>query len=159
MRYASVTGARDSDEVAAYLPGNYEVYGHRFPDGPSGRIVVLIRGVDTAGWTLDDYVIPRLASGSMGCEEAKPQQREYITNAAFKQQKSRLTRAKNSGDPLNVLDAVEKTLGEWEGKVWPDDWNRWRIALEDARWEYERGGDWLPMPETVLRFAKCSERF
>lgn len=26
-------------------------------------IAVLIGGVDKAGWTLDDYVIPRLASG------------------------------------------------------------------------------------------------
>jgi hypothetical protein len=69
MRYASVTGARSSDEVAAYMPGNYEVYGHRFPDGGTGRLVVLIRGEDNAGWTLDDYVIPRLASGLMACRE------------------------------------------------------------------------------------------
>lgn len=68
-RYASVTGARSSEEVAAYLPGNYEVCGHRFPDGPAGKIVVLIRGLDSAGWTLDDYVIPRLASGLMWATE------------------------------------------------------------------------------------------
>jgi len=69
MRYAAVSGARRSDEVAAYLPSGYEVYGHRFPDGGTGRLVVLIRGEDNAGWTLDDYVIPRLASGLMACKE------------------------------------------------------------------------------------------
>jgi len=69
MRYAMVSGARSGDEVAAYLPRGYEVYGHRFPNGPTGRIVVLICGEDDAGWTLDDYVIPRLASGLMGCKE------------------------------------------------------------------------------------------
>jgi hypothetical protein len=69
QRFAQVGGARSADEVSAYLPSNYEVYGHRFPEGPSGRIVILIRGKDEAGWTLDDYVIPRLASGLMGCKE------------------------------------------------------------------------------------------
>lgn len=63
MRYAAVTGARDAEHLTRYLPGNYEVYGHRFPDGPGGKIVLLIRGRDDCGWTLDDYVIPRCASG------------------------------------------------------------------------------------------------
>lgn len=41
--------------VQAYLPSNYEA-----------RIVgdeILIEGYDSCGWTLDDYVLPRLASG------------------------------------------------------------------------------------------------
>lgn len=61
-RFAIVKGARDKWEVAAYLPENYEViyWNH---DG------VVIAGLDNRGWTLDDYVIPRLASGNMGCRE------------------------------------------------------------------------------------------
>ncbi len=42
--------------VAAYLPANYTVIG----EGSEG---VLIVGKDSAGWTLQDYVLPRLASG------------------------------------------------------------------------------------------------
>jgi hypothetical protein len=62
LRYAQIRGARTSEEVRAYLPENYSV----FRTGPDdGRLLVTIRGVDRAGWTLDDYVLPRLASGSM----------------------------------------------------------------------------------------------
>jgi hypothetical protein len=46
--------------VDTYLPGNYTVLGWD-DDGDS----VLIEGFDSAGWTLDDYVLPRLASGGM----------------------------------------------------------------------------------------------
>jgi hypothetical protein len=67
--------------------------------------------------------------------------REYISNEDFRRQKSALTRAANSGDPRKVLACVEKTLKEWEGKVWPDDWARWRCALEDAAWAADRAGD------------------
>lgn len=49
--------------VAAYLPSNYEVVDCDVTgeDGDS----VIIEGFDSAGWTLDDYVLPRLASGGM----------------------------------------------------------------------------------------------
>lgn len=39
-----------------YLPSNYRVVNMNGPD-------VLIQGEDNAGWTLDGYVLPRLASG------------------------------------------------------------------------------------------------
>jgi hypothetical protein len=42
--------------IQAYLPGNYSAVTQA--DGS-----VLIFGQDSCGWTLDDYVIPRLASG------------------------------------------------------------------------------------------------
>jgi hypothetical protein len=60
--------------------------------------------------------------------------RRYITNEEFRRQKSALTRAINSGDPEKVLRTVEKTVKEeWAGNTaWPDDWSRWRNALEDA---------------------------
>ena len=55
--------------IAAYLPLNYAVI------PPSLReigapTVVRIAGVDRAGWTADDYVIPRLASGLIACSVA-----------------------------------------------------------------------------------------
>lgn len=62
MRYAVVKFATPA-VVAQYLPGNYVVVGY-INDSD-----VLIRGEDEAGWTLDGYVIPRLASGLYSCEE------------------------------------------------------------------------------------------
>ena len=54
-RYALVN-TPDSERVAPYLPSNYRVIGET-EDG------TLISGTDNAGWTMDDYVLPRLASG------------------------------------------------------------------------------------------------
>jgi hypothetical protein len=56
VRTANVKGAKAST-VARFLPSNYEV----IAEHPSG--VVTIQGTDSAGWTMEDYVLPRLASG------------------------------------------------------------------------------------------------
>jgi hypothetical protein len=49
------------ERVAAYLPSNYSVVGSAI-----GVVEgVLIQGEDSMGWTFDDYVEPRLASGLM----------------------------------------------------------------------------------------------
>lgn len=67
-RYALIT-ARDSREtVERYLPGNYRVIHvepSQDPVGVEGArwSDIVIAGRDNAGWTLDDYVLPRLASG------------------------------------------------------------------------------------------------
>ncbi len=55
IRTAIIT-TDDADRVAAFLPSNYTVVGHADHQ-------VTIQGIDNAGWTLDDYVLPRLASG------------------------------------------------------------------------------------------------
>jgi hypothetical protein len=73
LRRARIRNA-DPDTVAAYLPGNYQVVGGSATFDPtvSGAPVeegVLIEGRDDAGWTLDEYVLPRLASGNMFGEE------------------------------------------------------------------------------------------
>lgn len=52
--------------VKAYLPSNYQVVGCH-----GG--VVTVEGHDRFGWTLDGYVIPRLASGLMRAEEVRCQ--------------------------------------------------------------------------------------
>ena len=69
-RLLEVTGARDADQVTAYLPGNYQVTGTRTDD--RGRLVVQVEGQDRAGWTAADYVIPRLASGLLWAQEVTP---------------------------------------------------------------------------------------
>lgn len=60
-RVAIVTG-EPVDRVAAYLPANYYAV-------DMGADVVEIRGDDHLGWTLEDYVIPRLASGLIFARE------------------------------------------------------------------------------------------
>lgn len=57
MRYAIVTSSASTlAQIGRYLPSNYEAT--QSGDGP-----IFIFGSDVAGWTLDDYVLPRLASG------------------------------------------------------------------------------------------------
>lgn len=75
IRYALLYGMRDASQVAVFLPSNYSVAGEAVErhekfstahaDGRQydERFVVVIAGRDQAGWTLDGYVIPRLASG------------------------------------------------------------------------------------------------
>lgn len=64
IRIARVMGGADSlKQVQAYMPGNYQAHEFVFGDEPDDESAIIIAGVDFAGWTLDDYVIPRLASG------------------------------------------------------------------------------------------------
>jgi hypothetical protein len=51
-------------QVQQYLPSNY--HASTDPNDPS---IIWISGRDSAGWTLDGYVIPRLASGLIFAEE------------------------------------------------------------------------------------------
>jgi len=50
------------DYVQRYLPSNYEATEEITEDG---KEEIQIRGRDNAGWTLDGYVIPRLASANV----------------------------------------------------------------------------------------------
>lgn len=69
-RYALVTGGRSAHEVGAYLPANYRVI---FEGSNSTyRRFHIIGGEDRHGWTLDQYVLPRLASGLIAGEEISP---------------------------------------------------------------------------------------
>lgn len=49
----------------------------------------------------------------------------------FPKQKARLTRAKGDRDKLLIV--CRDVVKEWdEIGCWPDDWNLWQIALDDA---------------------------
>ncbi len=63
MRVA-IANTGKSKEVAQYLPSNYRVLGRTLDN--NGTIII---GVDDHGWTMDKYVIPRLASGMIHCVE------------------------------------------------------------------------------------------
>jgi hypothetical protein len=74
IRYALITSTWDRDNPAAYMPANYEVvYSEPHPDrGEHSRTQWtqhVIAGRDSHGWTLDGYVLPRLASGGMYGQE------------------------------------------------------------------------------------------
>ena len=69
MRYA-ILKADSRRQVEAYLPANYRVVSQT--ETPTG-LSFIIEGEDNAGWTLDDYVIPRLASGLLFAKEITPE--------------------------------------------------------------------------------------
>lgn len=66
-RFALVRNADSESQLERYLPEDYTVVG-QFQDGRGANLFV-IAGQDNAGWTLDEYVIPRLASGLIFAEE------------------------------------------------------------------------------------------
>jgi hypothetical protein len=67
IKVAQVTGLdATAYKIAWYLPANYEVTSAWLTD--DGKHVCVIQGTDNAGWTLEDYVIPRLGSGMYRCE-------------------------------------------------------------------------------------------
>lgn len=71
MRYAVVFSNYPSDQlktVERYLPGNYSIIPNTYTTTPDGKFRVGISGEDNAGWTLEDYVIPRLQSGNWTVE-------------------------------------------------------------------------------------------
>ncbi len=71
-RYAVIRGnGVTKEKVAAYLPANYcPIWNGYWTFGklPIEEVVV-IEGRDIHGWTLHNYIQPRLGSGLMMCEE------------------------------------------------------------------------------------------
>jgi len=60
-RIAIVLNEDNLELVRRYMPSNYEA-------GQLGS-TIFIYGHDSYGWTLDDYVLPRLASGGIIAKE------------------------------------------------------------------------------------------
>jgi hypothetical protein len=60
-RMATVLNEDNLEVVQRYMPSNYDA-------GQVGS-AIFIYGHDSHGWTLDDYVIPRLASGGIIAKE------------------------------------------------------------------------------------------
>ena len=63
MRIALAFTGKTRD-VAQYLPNNFRVLGRSLDNSKT-----IIIGVDDHGWSLDAYVIPRLGSALIHCEE------------------------------------------------------------------------------------------
>ena len=70
MKYVLVNAASGTrEEVAKYLPTNFRLIGITFPSDyyPEGEYIVV--GKNVAGWTVNEYVIPRLGSGLIAARE------------------------------------------------------------------------------------------
>ena len=63
-RRAVIEHKADLTAVRRYLPLNYRAEKNAFDS-------IIIEGFDVAGWTLDGYVIPRLASGLYFAKEVQ----------------------------------------------------------------------------------------
>ena len=65
--------AISEEHVQNYLPQGYTAKIEYLPGNQAGKtsnaMRIVIRGYDIAGWTLGDYVIPRLASGMIVATE------------------------------------------------------------------------------------------
>jgi hypothetical protein len=123
-RYALVN-TPDSERIAPYLPSNYRIEGE--VEGGT-----LISGTDSAGWTMDDYVLPRLGSGlyfghEVTGDEARDLAREAELNSAATEIASSITEAaRGSGsDPIAWVtgNAYMPPLRSFSAaeKVWQDD--------------------------------------
>jgi len=67
-RVALIERGAKIDTVRRYLPSNYEAV-----IAPAlNEDAIIITGRDSGGWTLDGYVIPRLASGLIFAREITP---------------------------------------------------------------------------------------
>lgn len=70
MRFALVSSPMiDVARVERFLPSNYTAVAVNDKREPPLQLAVLIAGEDNFGWTLDGYVIPRLASGMIHAHE------------------------------------------------------------------------------------------
>ena len=73
--------------------------------------------------------------GDRTCETRRHRARDYkAVNQMVRRQRAALTRARNSGDPEQVILACRDALREWNtpGSMWPDDWGSWQRALDDV---------------------------
>ena len=79
----------------------------------------------------------------MSLYDDKPARRiDYeLMKRDFPKHKSALTRAEKSGSPLLLIQAIEKALDFFDAcGAWPDDWSRWKRALEDGWLKFHREG-------------------
>jgi hypothetical protein len=133
IRYATVRNATSIGHVRAYLPGNYQVVWEYEEDG---RPVFVIEGTDSHGWTLDNYVIPRYASGLIWCDEidlSHPVMKEIPVVTTY-----RIVRYFREDRPAEViqtgltLQQARRHCGreESQGEFWFDGYRAERPELE-----------------------------
>lgn len=77
-----------------------------------------------------------LIGDAIARQDARPEPRriDYARmNRVFPVQKAALTRAIKSKNAETIAKVCKAAVEEWDAiGAWPDDWNRWQIALNDA---------------------------
>ncbi len=101
-RYAYVRGADDEKHLTAYIEPRYEII-DRIDDS------FIIAGEDQAGWTLDEYYIPRIgSSGVMGAEEITEDNPIFERNQAIIWFEDSIVR-------ITVVDSETVTITTFDG--------------------------------------------
>jgi len=146
MRFAivSLNNSR-AEQIARYLPDNYRVVGYAPHDklaemGDLRGIApcVVIGGEDKAGWTLDDYVIPRLASGVIGAMEI-PSSDPVLRTLDEEDERRRVKLIQSYRFP-NVW-SLEDTEGENLG-IWRDTMFANGAISSEGAMDYAHQQDW-----------------
>lgn len=76
------------------------------------------------------------APPSLEPPQAQPKQ---FDQKRYQQLKRDLTKAEKGGDPRTIIDTAQKALDEWEQNgQFPDDWQRWERAKEEAQAKLNR---------------------
>ncbi len=101
-RYAYVRGADNEKHLTAYIEPRYEII-DRIDDN------FIIAGEDQAGWTLDEYYIPRIgSSGVMGAEEITEDNPIFERNQAIIWFEDSIVR-------ITVVDSETVTITTFDG--------------------------------------------
>ena len=58
-----------------------------------------------------------------------------LTQAEYSALKGKLTRAIHSGSPTEIIAVAHDARLIFDSKGYPDDWNRWRIAVDDFQFD------------------------
>ena len=119
-----------SKDVAQYLPKNFQVLGRTLDN--SGTIIV---GVDDHGWSLDAYVIPRLGSALIHCEEVVEinglcitQLELNLTNARKAEEKYQKKEKKRGRTRALTDERVEEVRYAWSQNDMAWQWYRERFG-------------------------------
>ena len=134
-----------SKDVAQYLPKNFQVLGRTLDN--SGTIIV---GVDDHGWSLDAYVIPRLGSALISCNEVFE-----INGLCITQLELNLTNAREAEEKYHPKKRGRKpalTHGQVEElrALWKDN---------DVAWQYYRSNPSFHPKPIHLAIADLARRF
>ncbi len=139
-RFAFVTGVDHRERLVAYLPASYAVLGEGLRDS---RPFFVIGGRDVAGWTLDGFVLPRLASGLIFGEE--------VDEAAARA----VVASSSRPDAFIGLPPPAEELAEGDGffvEFENDDVGPFSSRAFAAAWgEYEAGSDFQVFRSTADR--------
>jgi len=145
MRFAVVSlhGSTTVEQIERYLPGNYRNVGYAPADSNALDVrslapAVVIAGEDNAGWTLDDYVIPRLQSGLIAASEIQPDDPVLkILDDEDERKRVKLVQSYRFPNLWSLQDMDGKNLGTWRDTMFANG-----AIVADEAMLYAHEQDW-----------------